>query len=150
MEKTLSGVANMYVATLRTLYLVEQNCHWLTKGLAFYGDHLLFERLYQSSAESADLAAEKFVGLFEEEGLDMGSQAAFIGKLLSKYQDEELHELALKLEQDFLAFSQQTYDFFEEEEMMTLGLDDMIMSIASKHEEACYLLKQALGEESVD
>lgn len=149
MEKVFD-IANMYVATLRALYLVEQNCHWLTKGMAFYGDHLLFERLYKAAAESADLAAEKFIGLFNENGLNIAAQATFISKLLAKYQEDNLHAAALKLEKDFLAFSQQAYDLFEEEGVMTLGLDDMLMSIASKHEEACYLLQQILADEKSD
>lgn len=149
MEKVFD-VANMYVATLRALYLVEQNSHWLTKGFAFYGDHLLFERLYQASAETADLAAEKFIGLFGEDGLDVIAQASCITKLLAKYQDENLHALCLKMEKDFIAFSEQVYQIFDEEGVLTLGCDDMIMSIASKHEEACYLLQQALAESEGD
>jgi DNA-binding ferritin-like protein len=146
MAKDVSSIANLYVATLRGLYLVEQNSHWLTKGLAFYGDHLLFERLYQASAEGADLAAEKMIGLFEEKGLDMKSQAEYLIKLLNKYQGEDLHELCLQMEKDFLSFTQAVYEFFEEEGYLTLGLDDLLMSIASKHEEAVYLLQQALDE----
>ena len=150
MDEKISKIANLYVATLRSLYLIQTNAHWCVRGKSFYGDHLLFERLYKNSAETADLAAEKMVGLFNEEGLDMESQADFICKLLSKYRGKELHKLCLKMEQDFLAFSEQAYEFFEDEGLLTLGLDDMIMSIASKHEEACYLLQQALAEEELD
>lgn len=149
MEKVLE-LANLYVATLRALYLIETNCHWLAKE-DFYGNHLLFERIYQVSSETADQAAERMIGLLGREGANMAQQAAFLAKLLNKYQADDgndLHSLCLQMEKDFLAFSQQVYDRFEEEGVLTLGLDDLIMSIASQHETSCYLLRQALeGDE---
>jgi DNA-binding ferritin-like protein len=141
-------LANLYVATLRALYLVEQNCHWKTQGLGFYGDHLLFERLYKSSADNADLAAEKMIGVLGDEGLNVQLQTECLHKLLTKYSaGDNCLEVALRMEKDFLTFSQQAYDAFEEADEMTLGLDDMLMEIASKHEEHCYLLQQSLKQE---
>lgn len=145
MEK-VSEIANLYVATLRGLYLFHQHCHWTTAGLGFYGDHLLFERLYKSAQENADLAAEKFIGLFGKSGIDYSLQAKYLNKLLLKYSDidhQKPAKLALAFEKDFLAFSDQTYQDFEKADVMTMGLDDMIMAIASKREEACYLLQQS-------
>lgn len=143
----IQKLSNLYVASLRALYLVLQNSHWLTRGDSFYGDHLLFERLYQSSAELSDLAAEKCIGLFGEDGLDMNTQAELLAKLLDKYRAvSDLHTLCLKMHKDFLAFSQQFYDILEDEGELSLGMDDMIMSIASKVEEGCYLLQQSLEE----
>ena len=43
----IERLANLYTATLRAIYHVETFCHWTTKGLGFYGNHLLFERLYK-------------------------------------------------------------------------------------------------------
>jgi DNA-binding ferritin-like protein len=154
MEQLLKMI-NMYVATLRAIYLVHQHCHWTTKGTNFYSNHLLFERLYKKAQEDADLAAEKFIGLFGEESVDYSLQAQFLSKLLSKYGNyngEHLPELGLKIEKDFLAFSKQVYDSLVSGEVdnkvkETLGLDDMIMSIASSHEEACYLLSQTLDNQ---
>lgn len=146
MEK-ISKLANLYVATLRAIYLVMQQCHWMTSGIAFYGNHLLFERLYKATADHADLAAEKMIGLFGNDGLDIDLQVEYLNKLLAKYSGGGTSlEVALRMEKDFLAFSKQAYNTFEQEGEMTLGLDDMLMEIASKHEEACYLLKQALNE----
>jgi DNA-binding ferritin-like protein len=140
-------LANLYVATLRSIYLIHQHSHWKTKGTGFYGNHLLFERLYQSAQENADLAAEKFIGLFGENAVNYDLQNQFLHKLLSKYADFTCPcELALGIEKDFLAFSKQVYDILETEKMMTLGLDDMIMAIASKREESCYLLQQTLEQ----
>lgn len=148
MEKLIK-MANMYVATLRALYLKHQQCHWVSKGETFYGDHLLFERLYKKAAEDSDAAAEKFIGLLGEEAVDYTEQNTCLSKLLTKYGEyngERLAMLALKLEKDFLGFSKQIYLEFEKADQMTQGLDDLILSIASSHEEACYLLQQKLKD----
>jgi DNA-binding ferritin-like protein len=140
----LNKLANLYIATLRGIYLVLQHCHWLSQGSNFYGNHLLFERLYKSAADHSDLAAEKMIGLFGAEMFDVELQSEYLNKLLTKYSGtENCVETALRMERDFLAFSKQAYDAFEQEGEMTLGLDDMLMNIASKHEETIYLLQQA-------
>lgn len=139
-------VAALYIATLKSLALVHQNSHWLTKGDTFYGDHLLFERLYNSALENLDLAAEKFIGVFGEACLDYDTQADLLHKVLLKYRNLEGSpiEMSLTIEKDFIKLSNDAYQTFEDDNKMTLGLDDMVMAIASKREEAVYLLQQVL------
>lgn len=141
-----SKTAALYIATLKAIALIHQNGHWTTKGDAFYGDHLLFERLYNSALESLDLAAEKYMGLFGADCLNYALQIDLLNKILLKYKGLEGKPLVMSLtiEKDFIKFSQGAYNCFEEEGKLTLGLDDMIMSIASKREEAIYLLQQSL------
>jgi DNA-binding ferritin-like protein len=142
-------IANLYLATLREIYIIHQNNHWKTKGVGFYGDHLLFQRLYESAITNADLAAEKFIGLFGENGVDFDTQCLLMHKIGQKYSDlqDSPYEMSLQIEKDFLELSQQVYDKFDAEHVMSLGLDDMLMEIASKREEATYLLQQSLGKE---
>jgi DNA-binding ferritin-like protein len=141
-----SKVAALYIATLKAIALIHQHSHWSTKGIAFYGDHLLFERLYDSALKDLDLAAEKFMGVIGDPVLDYDLQTELLSKVLSKYSKLEGSplEMSLTVEKDFLKFSKEAYDCFEEEGKMTLGLDDMIMAIASQREESVYLLQQTL------
>jgi DNA-binding ferritin-like protein len=141
-----SKVGALYVASLKALALVHQHNHWTTKGVAFYGDHLLFERLYNDTLKLLDLAAEKFVGLLGDSVLGYELQADLLHKVLLKYNNLEGSPVQMSLEavRDFLKFSKDAYNCFEEEGKMTLGLDDMIMEIASKNEEFVYLLQQSL------
>lgn len=141
-----SKVAALYIATLRAISLIHQHNHWTTKGVTFYGDHLLFERLYNSALEDLDLAAEKFIGIFGDDCLDYDLQADLLHKVMLNYKNLEGAPVAMSLtaEKDFLKFSNDAYECFEKEATLTLGLDDMIMAIASKREEAVYLLKQTL------
>jgi hypothetical protein len=137
-------VASLYIATLKAIALIHQHNHWTTNGSNFYGSHLLFERLYNSSLEDLDLAAEKFMGIFGDECLDYDLQAELLHKILVKYKNLEgsPFDLSLAAERDFLKFSKEAYNCFEEEGRLTLGLDDMVMAIASSREEAVYLLQQ--------
>lgn len=139
-------IAGLYLATLKAIYLVHQHSHWTTKGSNFYGNHLLFQRLYEAAQSSADLAAEKFLGLFGEDGLNFKFQNELLSKVLSKFEklSDNPPEMSLAAEKEFLKLSKEAYKAFEDENVMTLGLDDMIMSIASKSEEAVYLLQQSL------
>lgn len=139
-------VAALYIATLKSIALIHQHNHWTTRGVAFYGDHLLFERLYNSALEDLDLAAEKFIGVFGDDVISYDMQTELLNKVLSKYSKLEGSplEMSLAIEKEFLQFSTAAYDCFEVEGKMTLGLDDMIMAIASNREESVYLLQQSL------
>jgi len=141
-----SKVGALYVATLKALSLIHQHNHWTTKGVSFYGDHLLFERLYKSTLENLDLAAEKFIGVFGDQCLSYDLQTALLNKVLTKYKNLEGSpiQMSLEAEKDFLKFSKDAYNCFEEEGKLTLGLDDMVMAIASEREGAVYLLQQSL------
>jgi DNA-binding ferritin-like protein len=139
-------IAALYIASLKAIALIHQNNHWTTKGETFYGEHLLFERLYKSTLENLDLAAEKFMGLFGDACLNYDLQANLLYKVLLKYKNLEGSpaQMSLEAEKDFLKFSKAAYNVFEEEGQLTLGLDDMIMAIAGKREESVYLLQQTL------
>ncbi len=139
-------IAGLYLATLKAIYIVHQHSHWTTKGTSFYGNHQLFSRLYEAAEASADLAAEKFLGLFGEAAIDLKFQNELLNKVLSKFEKLSTDPTAMSLaaEKQFIKLSQDAYNAFEEDGVMTLGLDDMIMSIASKSEEAVYLLQQSL------
>jgi DNA-binding ferritin-like protein len=139
-------MASLYVASLKSLAQIHQHNHWTTKGDSFYGNHLLFERIYDSALEDLDLAAEKFMGIFGEECLDYDLQVEFLNKVLTKYSDLEGSpvEMSLEIEKDVIKLCKDAYTCFEKEGKLTLGLDDMLMSIASNREEAVYLLKQSL------
>lgn len=141
-----NNVAALYIATLKVMALVHQNSHWTTRGTTFYGDHLLFERLYDSALENLDSAAEKFVGLFGDKCLAYDMQADLIHKVLLKYKnlDGSPAEMSLAIEKDFIKFSRDAYDCFDKSGKLSLGLDDMIMAIASQREESVYLLQQVL------
>ena len=50
------------LARFRVLSMYYQQCHWAVRG-GHYGDHLLFERLYNETNEVIDEIAEKGIGV---------------------------------------------------------------------------------------
>ncbi|CAM6006398.1 unnamed protein product [Sphagnum balticum] len=104
---------------------------------------------YAQAVTGPGLAAEKLIGLFGDQVLDYDLQTKLLSEVLTKYSDLEGSpvEMSLHMEKDFLKFSQQAYNAFEDEGRLTLGLDDMIMAIASTREESVYLLQQKLLKE---
>ena len=151
MEQTTQSLA-LYLATLRAITIIHQNCHWRSSGIAAYAHHLLFERLYEASQETLDGAAEKLIGVFGDECLKLSMHNSFLGKVLSRYESLDSEDnfivMALKIEKDFLKLSEDLYKMLETQELLTLGLDDFIMSTASRHEEAVYLLQQTANMSS--
>lgn len=143
-------IANLYIASLRGIALIHRHNHWTTRGQSFYGDHLLFERLYNSALENLDLAAEKLIGLFGDKVLDYDLQADLLHGVLAKFGSFEgsPHQMSLAVEKQFLKFSQEAYDAFEKDGHLTLGLADAMAEISSKREESVYLLQQSLNGKS--
>jgi len=136
-----------YISYLRGLYLLHQNFHWISSGANFYGKHLLFERLYKSSQENADSAAEKIVGLFGVDFLDLKIQSKLIQQFLEKYAtNDDIIINAKKAEEEFISFSKEFFDYLEEEEKLSLGMNDLIMQISNDQETAIYLLGQHIEE----
>ncbi len=144
----LQTFCSLYLSFLRAIYLNHQNNHWLAKGSNFYSNHLMFERLYKSAQDNADVAAEKFLTLFGDECITDQSHTQNIVKILNNSKDDDILASSLKLEKDFLTFSKNFYNFLKSKhtDKLSLGLDDMIMSIASDSEESCYLLSRSLNK----
>ena len=53
-------VGALYVASLKAMALIHQQSHWTTRGQSFYGDHLLFEKLYDSALEDFSIDEDDF------------------------------------------------------------------------------------------
>lgn len=137
-------ISNLYVATLKAIAFIHQHNHWTTNGIAFYSSHLLFQRIYDSALKNLDMAGEKCVGVLGQNSIDYEMQVELLSKVLDKYISiSDLTERSLKIEKDFLTLSSEFYKILENTEKLTLGMDDMIMSIANDREEACYLLQQS-------
>ena len=150
MEKTASikpaDMASLYVAYLRALYQIHQNNHWKTKGDNFYGNHLLFQRLYEETQGMADGAAEKAMGVFGELDVRPETIAQITEKFNADNYKGDTVQSSLNAEKGFQALSRQFYDTLEEAGALSLGWDDAIMANANTSESHIYLLQQANGQ----
>lgn len=136
---------------LKFLAAVHQNHHWITKGDPFYGDHLLFQRLYEGAAGEVDSVAEKAIGLGSTANVDLVLQTSQCLKLVQGYgmtstipQTTELAKRSYLAEMNFLKVTSHLVEHMKECGILTRGLDNLIAGIEDSHESACYLLKQRI------
>ena len=141
MDEEACKLLSSYVAFTRALYLLHQQNHWSAQN---YGDHLLFQRLYEEAEGLADDAAERAIGLCGKLMME-GAEAIIVQKFAPE--EDNVHNClmsSLEIEKAFQEMCKKTYDSLKNNDMMTLGLDDMLMEQASKGETHIYLLQQAL------
>jgi DNA-binding ferritin-like protein len=131
---------------LRAQYLSYQTSHWMVKGGSFYGNHLLFQRLYKSVEGQVDSLAEKIVGYLGSEAVALNHQAQHIAEYCRRWSGIDCnHKRGLQSEADLQQALRRAYDGIKQVQAMSLGLDDWIMATANAHEENEYLLQQALA-----
>lgn len=136
----LSGLLSI----LWFLRIQHQQIHWVTKGPQFYGDHLLFARLYEAVDAELDQLAEKVIGLDGPVPPMHGPQGALLvaAQFAEFSKIEDLPKRALMSEKMFLASLKRVYDCLNERGELTMGLDDLLQAFANTHEEHLYLLQQ--------
>ena len=142
------------VAYLRALATVHQTHHWQTRGGDYYGDHLMFERLYGAASDEIDGVAEKAVGTGQHLLMQPVIQTEHLSMVLkSLYQGAPVDPdpcsyvaLSLRAEMFFMVFLQLVYARLKGNGTLSLGVDNMLQGIADKHEESLYLLQQRSGQ----
>lgn len=134
---------------LRFLALVHQTNHWTAKGDPFYGDHLLFERLYNNVVGEIDDIAEKAVGLGGTENVNLQLQVTQLLQMVQGYgtvsmipQSCDLAQRSLAVEMNFIKNVTDMMCAMEEEGTLTHGLSNMLEGILDVHEGHVFLLKQ--------
>jgi DNA-binding ferritin-like protein len=140
---------SVLLSYLQFLNKVHHTHHWIAKGDPFYGDHLLFSRLYECIEDEIDMVAEKVVGLGSIHNVDIGLVTAQCNKLVQNYgptstvaQTSELIRRSYQVEMTFLKVAAHLVECLKECGLLTRGLDNMIAGIEDKHESHVYLLKQ--------
>lgn len=142
-----SGMKAIFNFT-NALYYMYYNMHWKSAGTNYYGDHLLFQRLYEDEVEEIDQLAEKTLGVFLDQGLlNPAQDLANAAKVLSEFFPQDMDPkdfafAAIAAEKKFLELIDEVLEDLEEEDQKTNGIDNLLQGIADKHEEHLYLLQQ--------
>lgn len=134
---------------LRHLSQLHQTNHWTTSGDPFYGDHQLYQRLYELTTGEIDNIAEKAVGLGNPQLVSLSEVLNTVCHIQACYQrhmviprPDELVDSSLTAEVTFLAVTKSCCDILKENGCMTSGLDNLLAGIQDSHENSVYLLKQ--------
>ena len=140
------SVLLVYLKFLSTLH---ESHHWTCMGDPFYGDHLLFSRLYDAISDEIDTVAEKSIGLGCTSNVDIRIVCSQVLRLVSGVgsastipQSSDLARVSLVAELNFLKVIDSCRDSLEEFGLLTNGVDNMLQGISDKHEGHVYLLKQ--------
>jgi DNA-binding ferritin-like protein len=138
------------LACVRAEAMIHQAHHWQTRGQSYYGDHLLFERLYGEVNGFIDGLAERSIGSGQEvlvQPLMQMSHMVAFSKLF--YSDapvvpapEEMPLLSLRALLKSALVLQMAYGSLQAKGLLSNGIDNLLQGIADKQESLMYLLKQ--------
>lgn len=142
---------SVLLTSLLAVARVHQTNHWSSKGEPFYGDHLLFERLYSETNDEVDSVAEKIVGLSNIKGVDVVKQSQQIDTIISSLlstlpYDVPACDNLINVSLDFEKFLLKVIDLvivsLKASRKLSLGIENMLGSLADKHESHVFLLSQ--------
>jgi len=128
---------------LRGLYHVHQHAHWTVSGEPYYGDHLMFQRLYEGIGDEIDTVAEKTAAYLGFDVLNASDIVTRTQTWVDKWgETPDVYQRSIAAEQDFQDYAKKFYSQLEDMGVLTLGFDDFIMAAANSHETYQYLLQQ--------
>ena len=136
---------------LRHLSIVHQTNHWQAKGDSFYGDHKLFEEMYQHVLGEIDSVAERAVGLGQESNVDPLTQMRQVLNVeLALTQatipsSNMLVNRSLGCEQSFITNVSTLMSSMRDSGTLTLGVENFLSQVIDDHERHVYLLKRRNG-----
>lgn len=154
----------VFLGALRALYMIHQSHHWQSQGKTFYGDHLLFQRLYEGITPEIDQVAEKLIGLDGASLTNYFAQMHHMTTFMKVVSDRnkstsevsllaeavfiEMGNLMLKRLAEARKSADRTMKSTDETMYManlaTPGLTNMVEGILDLHESHVYLLGQRL------
>tara|TARA_R110001592_G_scaffold1362_4_gene8111 strand:- start:28521 stop:29051 length:531 start_codon:yes stop_codon:yes gene_type:complete len=139
----------------RAVGLWFHSAHILAKGSGFSGDHeLLYNEIYTSAQEDTDTILEKSVGLTQDEGtacpMPITRRALEVMEQYPSPSNASCLSIAcagLAMLKNYVAGLENLYKMLDEQDLLTLGLDDLIMTQANQYEGFVYKLQQRVKTE---
>jgi hypothetical protein len=138
---------------LKALSTIHQSHHWQAFSDPFYGDHLMYMRLYEAVQKDVDAMAEKAVGMGTIELVDPVKVLKHTEIILSVIYEArpgipnptDLAMRSLTAELHFLKALERISQLLESRSLLTAGIDNQLAGLADLHEQNVYLLKQRAG-----
>lgn len=143
----------VFIDLLRALSMLHHTHHWQTNGSNFYGDHLLYQRLYELADGQIDLVGEKAVGLGSAELVLPRHSIENMRRYIEAVEDGDIIDApALKMakrsllaEKSFITAGEKMMDQLKSKGLLTRGVEQMLGTILDEHEGLVYLLKQRVS-----
>lgn len=134
-----------FLAVTEGLQVVHHSHHWQTKGENFYGDHLLYQRLYEAILPEIDLIGEKLIGVSQDVSLTNYFKRVKAMEMFLKavtHSDQPYVVVSHDAELTYVRMGGELMDQLEQAGLLTRGLEQMLGNVLDKHEEHIYLLEQ--------
>lgn len=133
------------LAFLRALHWGYWTAHWLARGSNFYGDHQLFQRLYEALVPQIDTLAEKIVSPNLPASVDPVDSIHRTARYVETLAANE-HGLVVGL-YDAESSLNVFIDWIRRgDSHLPSGMDDYLSGLASEHDTNLYLLGQRLAD----
>lgn len=136
----------IYLGVTEALQIIHHSHHFQTRGASFYADHLLFQRLYEGIAPEIDTLGEKVIGLTNEPKL---TNYFVRMKVIQKFMEmvttpDPYVVVSLKAEKLYLMVGKFILEHFEQNQLASRGLVNLVEGILDHHEENVFLLQSRL------
>jgi len=154
MESQFSELAAVLVF-VKCVAHIHQTHHWQARGADFYGDHQMFERVYESISDQVDKIAEKTVGAGGASLVEMTRiarlvatvtewmRAIYCSGVSALQSDSDLVRLSLAAEECLVGATNYAIMKMESAGTLTPGIDNMLSQMIDDRESASYLLRRA-------
>jgi len=138
----------------KALSITHQTSHWIASGDPYYGDHLLFERLYGQANGEIDKLAEKAIGLSSAALVDLIKIEKNTYRILTLINAErpgipdsnDLVQKSFEFEESFLDAIKLALSSLQMNGNTTPGIQNLLEQMYDDHEGSVYLLKQRLSK----
>lgn len=145
----------VFLDLLRSLQFLHQQHHWQTTGGSSYGDHLLFQRLYEGLALEIDSVGEKAAAMGGNELVTSSHSLMNMPRFLNAVQDgagvSQMESAAnlmvrksLLAEKSFISAGEKLMRMLEEKKLLSRGIENLLGGVLDAHETNVYLLEQRL------
>ena len=129
------------MALLLVARRVYETAHWVASGPNSYGDHLLFERIYESTVKSIDKVGERLVAVSGDRAHEE------VGEFVQEYMEQtrglSLKESTKQIELGLAEFCKMTAQAAHNAD--SLGVENLVSDIADKRDVVQYLLNRRFG-----
>lgn len=141
-------------AMLRAINTLNHSFHWKASGDSFYGDHLLFQRIYEGVLPDIDALGEKAIGFGDGQLSNplklIQAEKAFLTSVLTndsivngaKNDADRMFRRAGYAESLFIETTEAFMKDLESKGLLTKGIDNLLAGVLDTHEGYLYLLKQ--------
>lgn len=143
------------LACTRALAAVAQSYHWRTKGGHYYGDHLLYERIYGEVNDMIDGLAEKGIGVSDDDELaEVNNQTKLVAEITTKHapedtKEEDFPKVLLEYSKHRVEMIGDMLEKLRDANESSDGIENMLQGFADTHEAHVYLLQRRVKEASV-